>query len=464
MTDYDSDTIVAVSSPPGRGAIGVVRLSGDRALTIAGKLFTDMRGERIASFNDREVYHGRLVDDNAVCIDEVLMFVMKDPRSFTGEDMVEISCHGNPIILGKVVDACTGNGARIAGPGEFTKRAFINGKIDLSQAEAVAELISAKSASAVSIAMGNVTGRLRSKVGVLRGGLVAVLAHLEASIDFPEEDISPASKGEFKNNISKYIKDCDDILKSSRFAGWIMNGLRVAIVGKTNAGKSSLFNKLLDKERSIVTAHKYTTRDLVEEEVIIDGINVVFADTAGIESDHPGEIEIESMRRSRDAITNSDLLLFVVDRSCGWSDQDREIADSLGLQSGITVFNKSDLPEGIKRDETPKAISAWPTVDISSLYGTGIESVKDMLVGLYREKCGREESENAICCNLRHANSLQDCRDALQRAVDAGSNGYHEEIVALDLRRAIDALGEITGEDVGEDLLNAIFSTFCIGK
>jgi tRNA modification GTPase len=238
----------------------------------------------------------------------------------------------------------------------------------------------------------------------------------------------------------------------------------VAIVGKTNAGKSSLFNRLLDRERSIVTAHKYTTRDLVEEEVIIDGVNVIFADTAGIENDHAGEVEIKSMKRSRDAITKSDLLLFVVDRSCNWSDQDREIAGSLGCKSGITVFNKSDLPEGIKKNAIPAAISAWPSVDVSSLYGNGIERVKDMLLGLYRERCGREESENAICCNLRHASSLQDCRDALKCAVDAGSNGYHEEIVAMELRSAVNSLGEITGEDAGEDLLNAIFSTFCIGK
>jgi tRNA modification GTPase len=464
MNDYDTDTIVAVSSPPGRGAIGVVRLSGSKALAIAGKLFTDMRGGKIASFNEREVYHGRLVDDDAACIDEVLMFVMNGPRSFTGEDMVEISCHGNPIILGKVVDACTRNGARIAQPGEFTKRAFINGKIDLTQAEAVAELIRARNESAVSIAMGNVTGRLRSKIGTLRDGLVAVLANLEASIDFPEEDISPETGNDCKDNILKYIKECNNILKSSKGAGLLINGLRVAIVGKTNAGKSSLFNRLLDKERSIVTAHKYTTRDLVEEEVMLDGINVILADTAGIESGHSGEIEIESMRRSRDAIIESDLLLFVIDRSCDWSNQDREIADSLGPKSGIAVFNKSDLPEGLKRDEIPEAISKWPSVEVSSLYGDGIEEVKDMLVGLYRERCGREESENAICCNMRHSNSLQGCRDALQRAVDAGNNGYHEEIVALELRRAVDKLGEITGEDAGEDLLNAIFSTFCIGK
>ncbi|MEJ2745617.1 MAG: tRNA uridine-5-carboxymethylaminomethyl(34) synthesis GTPase MnmE [bacterium] len=464
MNNYDTDTIVAISSPPGRGAIGVVRLSGGKTLAIAGKLFTDMRGGKIASFNEREVYHGRLIDDDAACIDEVLMFVMKGPRSFTGEDMVEISCHGNPIILGNVVDACVKSGARIARPGEFTKRAFINGKIDLTQAEAVAELIRARNESAVSIAMGNVTGRLRSRIGALRDGLVSVLASLEASIDFPEEDINPETGGLCKNSIIKHIKECDVILKSSEEAGWLINGLRVAIVGKTNAGKSSLFNRLLDKERSIVTAHKYTTRDLVEEEVVIDGINVVFTDTAGIESDHAGEVEIESMKRSRDAIDRSDLLLFVVDRSCDWSDQDREIAGGLGLKSGIAVFNKSDLPEGMKRDEIPDAISAWPSVEVSSLYGLGIEDVKDIMVRLYRERCGREESENAICCNLRHANSLRDCRDALQRAVDAGNNGYHEEIVAMELRRAVDSLGEITGEDAGEDLLNAIFSTFCIGK
>lgn len=464
MNNYDTDTIVAISSPPGRGAIGVVRLSGGDAFLIAGNLFTDMRGLKIASFKEREVYHGRLVDDSAACIDEVLMFVMKGPRSFTGEDMVEISCHGNPIILGKVVDACASSGARIAQPGEFTKRAFINGKIDLTQAEAVAELIRAKNESAVSIAMGNLDGRLRGRIGGLREGLISVLAGLEASIDFPEEDIRPETGSGCENSILKYIKDCDNILKSSMAAGLIMNGLRVAIVGKTNAGKSSLFNRLLDKERSIVTAHKYTTRDLVEEEAVINGINVIFTDTAGIESGHAGEIEIESMRRSRDAMNKSDLLLFVVDRSCNWSAQDREIAGSVGLKSGIAVFNKSDLPEGIKKDETPEAISTWPSIEVSSLYGRGIEKVKETLAGLYRERCGREESENAICCNMRHSNSLKDCRDALKRAIDAGTNGYHEEIVALELRKAVDALGEITGEDAGEDLLDAIFSTFCIGK
>ena len=464
MNDYDVDTIVAISSPPGRGAIGVVRLSGGNAWAMAGRLFTDMRGGKIVSFNEREVYHGRLIDDDAVCIDEVLMFVMKGPRSFTGEDMAEISCHGNPVILGKVVDTCTRNGARIAQPGEFTKRAFINGKIDLTQAEAVAELIRARNESAVSIAMENVNGRLRSKVGGLREGLISVLAGLEASIDFPEEDIKPAAGVDYKNSILKYIKEFDKIFKSSESAALLISGLRVAIVGKANAGKSSLFNGLLDKERAIVTAHKYTTRDLVEEEVVIDGISVIFTDTAGIENEHAGEIEIESMRRSREAMTKSDLLLFVIDRSCDWSAQDREAASSAGLKSGIAVFNKSDLPEGLKKDEIPEAISTWPSIEVSSLYGQGIDKVKELLVKLYRERCGREESEDAICCNLRHVNSLRYCRDALKRAIDAGTNGYHEEVVAMELRQAVDALGEITGEDAGEDLLNAIFSTFCIGK
>jgi len=463
MNNYEMDTIVAVSSPHGRGAIGVVRLSGERALEIAGNIFTDVRGRKVGSFAGRIVYHGRLVDDGR-CIDEVLMFVMKKPRSFTGEDLVEISCHGNPIILGNVVGACVKKGARIAQPGEFTKRAFLNEKIDLTQAEAVAELISARSECAVSLAMANVNGRLKSQIAGLREGLLGILAGIEACIDFPEEDVTSESGIDAIYSIKKYINECNLIMRSSNGAKILKDGLRVVIVGKTNAGKSSLFNRLLNKDRSIVTSHQGTTRDIIEESVSMDGVSVVLVDTAGISVGGTEEIERESARRSREALMKADILLFVIDRSFHWSSQDREISELARLKSGIAVYNKSDLPASVKKDEIPEMISLWPSIEVSSLYGHGIEEVRSMIVKMYSNIFSHEELDSALFCNIRHSNSLKECRDALQRAVDAVSSGYHEEVIAVEMRKAVNSLGEITGEDSGDELINKIFSTFCIGK
>jgi len=463
MNNYEEDTIVAVSSPYGRGAIGVVRLSGQRAFEIAGNLFTGLGGRRMSSFAGRTVYHGRLMDEEK-CIDEVLMFVMKKPQSYTGEDLVEISCHGNPIILDNVIDACVKWGARIAHSGEFTKRAFLNGKMDLTQAEAVAELIGARSEKAVSLAMANLSGKLKSQVVRTREGLLEILAGIEARLDFPEDDIKSETINNIIISINKYIIDCDRMVKSFKAGKMIRDGLKVVIVGKANAGKSSLFNRLLDIDRSIVTSHRGTTRDLIEESMSIDGIPIVLVDTAGISIEVENEIELESVRRSKEALINANILLFVIDRSCEWSSQDKEIAKISAGKPGIAVLNKADLAVGLNRDAVHEAISSWPFVEVSSLYGDGIDKLKLAIYNMYAENFSCEDLDNGLLCNIRHKNSIKECLNSLQRAINAGSNGYHEEVIAMEMRRAIDILGEIIGEETNDELLDKIFSSFCIGK
>lgn len=463
MNNCEEDTIVAVATPLGRGAIGVVRLSGQRSLEIAGIMFIDVRGRRISSFAERTIYHGRLLDGEK-SIDEVLMFVMKKPQSYTGEDLVEVSCHGNPIILNNVIAACVKKGARIAHPGEFTKRAFLNGKMDLTQAEAVAEVISARSEKAVSLAVANMNGKLRGQIVKLREGLLEMLAGIEACLDFPEEDIKTEKISNIANSINMYIKECDLLIRSFKSGTIIRDGLKVVIIGKANVGKSSLFNRLLDAERSIVTSHGGTTRDLIEESISINGMPIVLIDTAGISSKSANEIEIESMRRSKEALINADMLLFIIDRSCTWSSQDEEIAKNAGGKSGIVVFNKMDLASGIDRNAISAKISSWPSVEVSSLYGDGVERLKLMIADTYGDNVTRDGLDGALLCNIRHTNSIQECRDALQRAINAGSNGYHEEVIAMEMRSAIDILGEITGEETSDELLDKIFMNFCIGK
>jgi len=441
----------------------MVRLSGLRALEIASNLFTRSGGKRMSFFAGRTVYHGHLMDGDK-CIDEVLMFVMKKPQSYTGEDVVEITCHGNPIILDNVIGACVKCGARIAHAGEFTKRAFLNGKIDLTQAEAVAEVIGAGSERAVSLAMANVSGKLKSQIVGLRDGLLDILAGIEAGLDFPEEDIKCESINIIIDSINRYIYDCDSLVKSFKTGKMIRNGLKVVIVGKANAGKSSLFNRLLDTDRSIVTAQRGTTRDLIEESIYIDGIPVVLVDTAGISIEGKDEIEVESVRRSKEAMTNADILLFVIDRSCSWSSQDSEIAKISAGKSGIAVFNKSDLAVGLDRDAIHEASSSWPSVEVSALYGDGIDNLKSRICKIYAENFGCEELNGGLLYNIRHVNSIKECQDSLQGAVNAGSNGYHEELIAMEMRRAIDILGEIIGKETSDELLDRIFSNFCIGK
>lgn len=462
MDKWTEDTIVAISTPPGRGAIGLVRMSGDKASEIAERLFRAADGKKVSSFRTHRMQFGRIMSDEKV-IDEAMLCVMRKPKSYTGEDIVEMSCHGSPLVLRAVVEECVRLGATLALPGEFTKRAFLNGKIDLTQAEAVAEVIEARNDRALRGALKQLKGELKEKVKELRGRLLDIAAGLEAAVDFPEEELNFASRDENLRLIMECSEECGNLLNSYKDGRIIRDGLRVAIIGKVNVGKSSLFNRIVGSERAIVTDEKGTTRDVVEEDVSIGGMRIIMADTAGIGISGSAAVT-EGVRRSHEALNRADLILFVMDSSQAWSERDSEISRAVAGKKGILIFNKEDLEKRIDKESTIVQFSSWPFIEISALTGSGIDSLKEMLLEACGIDNGREDLESTIIVNVRQGNALKKCARSLERTLEAAINGYSEEIIGMEVREAAGWLGEITGESAGEDLLDRIFSRFCIGK
>ncbi len=456
------DTIVAISTPHGRGAIGVVRLSGKGAVAIIEGLFTAKGIGRPTHFVDRRVYHGEITEEGRI-IDEALVCVMRGPGSYTGEDVVEVSCHGSPLVLRKVVETCIRRGARLAEPGEFTKRAFLNGKMDLTKAEAVVEIINARSERALELAFSHLKGALEKRIATLKDGLMDVVVNLEADIDFPEEEISIEPRVEMLRRLKSCLKECRGILDSYKQGRIIRDGFRVVLLGKANAGKSSIFNKLLQTDRAIVTDESGTTRDTIEEVVDIDGLSIVLVDTAGIGTE-TGKAAKEGVKRSYNALIIADLVIFIADLSRSWSPEDIRIAEVTSGKRSILAYNKADLMRGIDLESVPKLLSGFRSVEVSALTGEGIPTLRGMIVSECSGGVDTERLNSAILFSIRHKNAMEDCIESIESAIAAGSNGYSEELLALDVRKAIGCLDEITGGSTGDEILDRIFSKFCIGK
>jgi tRNA modification GTPase len=470
------DTIVAISTPIGEGGIGIVRMSGPEALAILQKIFA--RGKpsslRPATCDLRPVtcdlrpatcdlqpyclHYGHIVDPEAAeVVDEVLVSYMKAPRTYTRQDVAEINCHGGIAPLRRTLELCLRQGARLASPGEFTLRAFINGRIDLAQAEAVLDIVRAKTEAGLRVAVDQLEGRLSDQVRALRGQLVDVLAYLEATIDFeedeiPERDIAPDLE-ETRRQLEKLLAHAD--------RGMIYRqGIRTAIVGRPNVGKSSLLNALLRTSRAIVTPIPGTTRDTLEETLNLQGIPLVLVDTAGIVAETEDVIERLSIERSRKALAQADLALLVVDGSEPITEADRQIAGLAAGKTAILVINKIDLPRsGDNFDILPEATR----VEISALTGEGLEELEEAIVEVVFS--GQVlASDEPLVSSPRHKDVLRRAWDHVSGAQDAHAQGMPADFVAIDLTSAVNALGEITGETVSEDLLEAIFSEFCVGK
>jgi tRNA modification GTPase len=456
------DTIVALSTARGRAAIGIVRMSGPKSIPIADTIFRSIAGETASTLESHRVRYGEVCEDGKV-IDTAMILIMRGPRSYTGEDVVEIHCHGNPLVLEKVVTSCTKAGARPAGPGEFTKRAFLNGKMDLSQAEAVAEVIEAGNERAMALALRHIKGELKAELEELRNGLLSLRAEMEARIEFPEE-IDEVSIGDAEYNINMYINVCNTMLINSERYIKIREGIRVVITGKPNAGKSSLFNKLLMCERSIISEEPGTTRDTIEEQVNFHGTAVVIVDTAGICAKKEGPAKKEAVRRSKDQIEKADLVIFVADMSVKWSGIDEEIATLLRGKKGIIAYNKADLDKIIDKKKVPKLIREWKGIETSAIDGVGIKELIDLISIECRIDEILEDNGTAILSNMRQCNALRCCKKYMEEAMQALKTGYSEEIISISLGKALEALEEITGKSAGEDLLDKVFSKFCIGK
>lgn len=446
------DTIAAIATPNGAGAISIIRLSGNKSIPAASAIFKGKA--QVEEMKSHSVHHGKIVDSEGGFIDDVLLTVFKAPQSYTGEDVVEISYHGNPLIGEKIIDLLMKNGIRAAEPGEFTKRAFLNNKLDLAQAEAVVDIITSRSEASLRGARNQLDGLLSKYVSVLRNSLLDTLSFLELELDFAEEDIKFVAKDELQAKLDSIIRQIDDLLASYSFGRVIRDGVHVAIVGKPNVGKSSLLNYLLKESRAIVSHIPGTTRDIIREEISIDGILFKLHDTAGIRASEDA-IEIEGVRRSNEVIINSDMVLFVNDVEHGFS---KDLYEEL-----LTLTSKERILHIINKIDLASTDFKFKGVRISAKTGEGIN---ELIAAMKKNALGNTSysERSAIVSNIRHFNCLSSARKSLEDAHVSINNNLSGEFAAVDLRKAIDSMGEIIGEVTSEDVLNNIFSKFCIGK
>jgi len=453
------DTIAAVSTPPGQSGIGIVRLSGPDALSIADRLFRPS-GEGCAPSEQASftTCHGHVVDGEAR-VDEVLLTVMRAPRTYTTQDVVEVNCHGGIVPIRRTLELALREGARLADPGEFTKRAYYHGRIDLAQAEAVADVINAQTDAAHRAAQHHLAGALSGKIAELRDRLVDVAAVLEASIDFVEDDIDTLDRGELRSRIEGLEQDMRRMLASAQAGRALREGLQVAIAGRPNVGKSSLMNALLNEDRVIVAPQPGTTRDVVEETVNMGGFPVTLADTAGLR-DSCDAVERAGVDRARDCIDRADVVLLVLDGSEPMRPEDLALLSDLASPKTLLVINKLDLPRRVSTEDLPDGAEA---VSVSALTGQSLEELRQAVVGRVWTGDGPPAAE-VIVTNVRHQQAVQRAADALAECLQAEAEGAYDEILAEFLRRALNALGEITGDTAPEDVINHIFATFCIGK
>jgi tRNA modification GTPase len=407
------------------------------------------------------IQFGHIVRDGKT-IDEVLLAVMRAPRTFTREDIVEITCHGGILPAKMVLDAALSSGARLAEPGEFTRRAFLNGRIDLAQAEAVADLIHSRTELALSAANEQLAGKLSQRINQLRDDLLKTLAHVEAYIDFPEEDIAEETKDQLLARLDRGVAFMDELLRTADEGQILRRGIRAAIIGRPNAGKSSLLNQLLGHDRAIVSPIPGTTRDTIEETANIRGLPVVFIDTAGLREARD-EIEVEGIRRSHESLQKAEFILHVFDSSEPLTEADEKYLAEFADKKRILVRNKIDLSNRLEFTSSRFTFHASPIADVCCLSGKGIESLKDAIKNLVWS--GEIKTEMLqVMINSRHQDALNRARDATRRALAALRSGATLELAAMDLRIAVNAVGEIVGKTATEDLLDMIFSQFCIGK
>ncbi|SDF54216.1 tRNA uridine-5-carboxymethylaminomethyl(34) synthesis GTPase MnmE [Sporolituus thermophilus] len=460
---YQEDTISAVATAVGEGGIGIIRLSGPQALKVADALFRGVRGRRASDVASHTVAYGRIVDPaTETVVDEVLLLVMRAPRSYTREDVVEIHCHGGPAPLRKILDLTLAHGARLAEPGEFTKRAFLNGRLDLAQAEAVIDIIRAKTDASLRMAVNHLAGGLSAQIRTLRDDILAMIAHLEAAIDFPEEDIEELAAEQAAAGINGLLAAIDKLLATAQTGRILREGLETVIIGKPNVGKSSLLNALLREKRAIVTDIPGTTRDIIEEYVNIRGVPLKIVDTAGIR-ETTDLVEKIGVERAQEIMRRADLVLLVLDASAPLSAEDRQVLDMLQQQQVIVLINKTDLPVRLELDEVTARMAGRRVLRISVLEGTGLDELEQAIVDMvYAGKAA--PSDSAFVSNVRHAAALRQARQHLADALATTSAGMPPDFVVIDLRAAWEKLGEITGETVGDDIIDQIFARFCIGK
>ena len=453
-----NDTISAISTAYGEGGIGIVRMSGSRSYEILSDIF-----DNIDKVENRKLTYGHIRDPrDGRTVDEVLVAYMKAPHTYTGEDVVEINCHGSMVALRKILDITLKEGASLAEKGEFTKRAFLNGKIDLSQAEAVIDLIKASSSSGYDVALSQLDGSFGKNISEIRQKLVDILVDITVNIDYPDEDIEEILYENLRENIFKIKEDIDYLISTSDTGRILKDGIKIAIIGKPNVGKSSLMNRLLMENRAIVTDIPGTTRDVIQENMMIRNIPVILIDTAGIrETDD--KIEKIGIEKSKETFNDADLILFLLNSGDVIADEDYNIMNRVTNKNVLVLLNKSDMDRKIETDRIKEILGDKTFLDTSMETGQGVEELKDIIEKMVY-KGNLKQDNSLIVTNVRHLNLLRDASAFLEDSLKSIDSNQPLEFIEIDVKNTYDDLGAILGEEVGDDILNEVFSRFCLGK
>ena len=452
------DTIAAISTPRGEGGIGIIRISGDKSFEILERIFNTKNPNRDLGFYK---FNYGFIHDNGKIVDEVMAVRMKAPKTYTCEDVVEINCHGGHLISEKVLELVLKNGARHAEQGEFTKRAFMNGRIDLSQAEAVMDIIHGKTEKSISLSLEQLLGDLRDKIASFKKALLDVTAHVNVVLDYPEEGIDDPLPSNLRENLENIYAEADRLISSYDKGKKIKEGIKTVIAGKPNVGKSTLLNSLLKEERAIVTHIPGTTRDVIEEIINIKGIPLVLTDTAGIRKTED-IVENIGVEKSKKFIENADLVLLVLEASRELESEDREVIEEIQNHNKKTIvlLNKIDLERKIELEE----FNLENILEISAKDNIGIEDMEERIYSYIVEENVEDSSEKLIITNIRHKTALEKTKDAIRNIFETIDAGMPMDLISVDLKEALDSLSEITGEISSEDILDHVFGNFCVGK
>lgn len=452
------DTIAAVATPPGFGGISIVRLSGEKSIDIVNSFFT----KDISNADGYTMHYGKITDDSGNVLDEVLVSVFRAPKSYTGENSVEINCHGGITGANLILLHCIKNGARAALGGEFTKRAFLNGKIDLTQAEAVADIINSNSEKALSLGVNQLGGALSEQINKAREHLIKIMAQISSEADFPDEGVSGFSDESLKTEIQSSLGILETLLKTAHEGRLVRDGIAVALLGKPNAGKSSLLNALLNKNRAIVTAIPGTTRDTVEDYMQLDGIALKIIDTAGIRT-ASDEVEKIGIDLSKKAAQNADISVYVADLSTSPDKDDRDIAGLLCDKKVVLVLNKTDIAKDDSDKKYKSLFKNAPVCYICAKTGEGIDEVKNTLKTLINTQ-NINSTSSAMLTNIRHIEAVTNAYNLVKNSIDAYNCGIPADFISVDLQSAIEYLGSVTGMNVSEEIVDRVFKDFCVGK